>query len=106
MHTNVMKAVALALGAVASLALSACRDYTTVEPEGATTTTTPSQDPTDGALQLQKVFERTQVLKDGRVVVCLTTEYAISCDWEHVPPAYSPAAPETPAAPESQEGAL
>ena len=77
--------------------LSACSDYTTVEPDTAPTTTAPPASETQAArgsvpdpselgadaAQLRKLWEREHLLQDGRTVTCLSMEYtALSCDWE------------------------
>jgi len=91
--------------AVLALGLAGCSDYTTVEPRTTETTTTPSptysQDPLEGALQPQKLYERHHVLEDGRDVTCLSTETALSCNWpgvltQAVPAEVAPAPVEAP----------
>ena len=84
-----LKGIAVMAGAaVLTVALAGCDDYTTVSPDTtteettATTTTTFSEDPTAGALQPQKMYERPFTLKDGRTVTCLSTPAGgLSCNW-------------------------
>lgn len=78
--------------------LTACSDYTTVEPRTTTAHQTPGpasetqatrgsvpdpSEPGADAAQLRTLWEREQTLSDGRTVTCLAMEYtALSCDWE------------------------
>lgn len=85
-------AVSAALTFLIGSALVGCSEYTTVEPETASATTsqpetsTPSAveyNPETDAAALRKLWERNHVLQDGTEVTCLSMgTSALSCDWE------------------------
>lgn len=74
---NGMKTGLALFTAVSMSALITAGVLTAEDPAAAATETS-----LDGALQVQKIWEREHTLRDGRTVTCLyVTEAGLECDW-------------------------
>ena len=77
--TDGMK-MGLALFTAVSMSALITAGVLTAEDPAAATETTPA---TQGALQVQKIWEREHTLQDGRTVTCLyVTGAGLECDWD------------------------
>lgn len=99
MSRTLTLAAAAAATAVLAVTAVSCTDYTTVEPKprvtttregvavlegpvvNTVTTTVTSPAPMPDALERQSVWEQEATLRDGRVVLCLSSQAGLSCDW-------------------------
>lgn len=79
---NGMKTGLALFTAVSMSALITAGVLTAEDPAAATETST-AESSLDGALQVQKIWEREHTLRDGRTVTCLyVTEAGLECDWD------------------------
>lgn len=80
--TDGMK-LGLALFTAVSMSALITAGVLTAEDPAAATETSTTETSLDGALQVQKIWEREHTLRDGRTVTCLyVTEAGLECDWD------------------------